>query len=191
MKITLKQAHKLQSKILEKVSSIQFNRRCTISLSTENPKAHVEKEVNAIREGVAFVGNLLEINFAIRKAVSKVNQESGINDLLTDIQAESRILNLFEDLVLSASGSNDVTLKQIESQLDRLSKAEQTYSSRDSVSFDIFNLYTEDRKKLAEGVDQIKLNISSLKDKVEGLNFNNHITLSEDHVKILKGNKLV
>ena len=179
MKISLRKANALQTSINELLKNIKVE--TTISITEfENPSEKI-----LLENTNAFVNHsrkidLINVLYALRKAVGKANAESGIDDLLTSVAMYTKLAEEF-NVIASADVMTDIGV--ITSKLAKIAGRTEDIYGRDAVGTSICT--ADDISKAKTFVQKMKKNKQRVLDGILELNIRIEIQLDKDAVDVL------
>lgn len=173
MLLSLRKASKVQNAILEMIKDFRFDTSVQVN-EFEDYNAQIDNVRGAFFEQKSTREQLESALYEIRKSVSRVNHEAGINDMLADVaQLEKRI----QFISSFTGGQARLSDAIIEGKLDKIKKAKDDYySSRDSFSTNIFS--TEEMKEFKVQANDLKRQKQKIQDTLLELNVKNNIELN-------------
>lgn len=191
MQINLRKANAIQSEIRKAISSVNAANTVTVTEFTQNVEAVLDKAAAEYNEAVFKKVSLNSALFKIRAAVGKANAESGINEVLAQVQE-------LEALISIKSGVASAQVRKDNSEITaRIEKLKTSTSDRTALYGDRYNNVETSVVSQLE-IDKAKNDVKALKrfrqelnDKLLQLNVNTLISLSEDTVATLKEEGLV
>ena len=191
MQINLRKANAIQSEIRKAIGSVNAVNTVSVTEFTQNIEAVLGKAAVEYNEAVFKKVSLNAALFKIRAAVGKANAESGINEVLAQIQEFEALIGI----------KNAIASAQVRKDYDeitaRIEKMKSTTSERSVVYGDSYNSVETtivsqlETDKAKEDVKALKRIRQELNDKLLQLNVNTLITLSEDTVVTLEEEGLV
>lgn len=190
MQINLRKANALQSEIRKAISGVNAVSTISVTEFTQGVEGVLNK---AAAEHSAAIQRKMALNtalFSIRSAVGKANADSGINQVLAQVQEMEALIGI-ETSVANLQVAKDIS--EIEA---RIEKIKSNTTERASL-YDRYNSVETSVVSQAD-IDQAKTRVKTLKrfrqelnDKLLQLNVNTLITLSEDTKATLKEEGLV
>jgi hypothetical protein len=180
MQINLRKASAIQAEIRKAISNVKVQQTVTVSEFTADVEAAMTKGELEFRQAIERKEALNKALFQIRAAVGRANVESGINDVLADIQLIDAQISL-KSTVASADVRKDVS--EINARIVKLKQAPNT---------DRLSLYGDRYNNIESGVvsesainaakaelKMLKRDRQGLNDKLLQLNVNTLIQLSD------------
>lgn len=191
MQINLRKANAIQAEIRKAISSVNAANTVTVTEFTQNVEAVLGKAEKEYNEAVFKKVSLNSALFKIRAAVGKANAESGINEVLAQVQE-------LEALIAIKNGVASAQVRKDSAEISaRIEKLKTSTSDRSALYGDRYNNVETSVVSQVE-IDKAKNDVKALKrlrqdlnDKLLQLNVNTLITLSEDTVATLKEEGLV
>jgi hypothetical protein len=192
MQINLRKASAIQAEIRKAINGVKVEQNVSVSEFTTDVEAAIGKAELEFRQAIERKEALNKALFQIRAAVGRANVESGINDVLADIQLIDALIAL-KSTVASAALRKDVTeinarivkFKQAPSN-DRLALYGDRYNNIES------GVVSEAAANAAKAELKIlKRDRQGLNDKLLQLNVNTLIQLSDPTKLILQEEGLV
>jgi hypothetical protein len=180
MQINLRKASAIQAEIRKAINGVKVEQNVSVSEFTTDVEAAIGKAELEFRQAIERKEALNKALFQIRAAVGRANAESGINDVLADIQLIDAQIAL-KSTVVSAPLRKDVTeinarivkFKQAPSN-DRLALYGDRYNNIES------GVVSEAAQAAAKAELKIlKRDRQGLNDKLLQLNVNTLIQLSD------------
>ena len=180
MQINLRKASAIQAEIRKAINGVKVEQNVSVSEFTTDVEAAIGKAELEFRQAIERKEALNKALFQIRAAVGRANVESGINDVLADIQLIDALIAL-KSTVASAALRKDVTeinarivkFKQAPSN-DRLALYGDRYNNIES------GVVSEAAQAAAKAELKIlKRDRQGLNDKLLQLNVNTLIQLSD------------
>ena len=133
MKISLRKANALQTSINELLKSIKVE--TTISITEfENPSEKILLESTNTFVNHARRLDLINVLYALRKAVGAANAESGIDDMLTSVAMYTKLVEEF-NVIASADAVTDIGI--ITNKLAKIASRPEDLYGRDAVGTSI------------------------------------------------------
>ena len=164
IKVSLKLARRIEMALADAVGSRVSSLRTSVgTFDTElaAKSAAQEKHYQVQRECL----DLVELRYKIRSAISKANETSGINALICDTAQLEALAG---------------TLKALSAPVNGEVRAERTsaFSRNETVQF---------KPVLDTSITDLKFRVSSIKDRIAGINAQTTIELTDSEVVVLKG----
>ena len=188
MKLTLRAARKLEGKIANRINE-GIDHDVTFSAYDKSPVSEkLTRAQNGVRVEVDTILALTNIRADIRRSIQTLNEESGINGLVSDRKKALDILAIWKDIKATGDNTRDiVTTEIIEGKLEAIRTSTNnasSYSARDSVTV---------RAVSDEFVEEAAQSISALESRIEGLddailetNMGTKVTLADTDVNLLR-----
>ena len=120
MQINLRKAAAIQAEIRKAINNVKVEQNVTVSEFTADVEAAMAKGELEFRQAIERKEALNKALFQIRAAVGRANAESGINDVLADIQLADAQISL-KSTIASAQVRKDVT--EINARIVKLKQA--------------------------------------------------------------------
>jgi len=191
MQVNLRKANAIQAEIRKAITSVNAVSNVTVTEFTQNVREALDKASLEYNLAIAKKVALNSALFKIRASVGKANVESGINDVLAQVQELEALIG-----IKNAVASSQVR-KEISEINARIEKMKGTTNERSVLYGDRYN-NVETSVVSQSDIDQAKVELKTLKrfrqelnDKLLQLNVNTLITLSEDTVVTLKDEGLI
>lgn len=188
MKISLRQAHDIQNRILARVNEILEENESQIDiLFEEQPHQALDSARDRNLQRMNRADVLINEIRDIRMSVSRLNQESGINDLLATISAEERKAQYRARLSRMRPREEERTIdRRIQSALAEVGTERYGRDSLDVIVYQINDLNMG--KQLVRESDK---RIRELKEQVLHLNVGTKFDLSPATVDVLTDEQIV
>lgn len=191
MQVNLRKANALQSEIRKAISSVNVVNNVTVTEFTQDVGAVVDKAADEHNQAIFKKVALNSALFKIRAAVGKANADSGINEVLAQVQELEALISI------KSSVASSQVRKEISEINARIEKMKAVTSDRSALYGDRYNSVETSVVSQSE-IDQAKTEVKTLKrfrqelnDKLLQLNVNTLITLSEDTKATLKDEGLI
>lgn len=191
MQINLRKANALQSEIRKAISSVNAVNNVTVTEFTQDVGAALDKAAAEHNQAVFKKVALNSALFKIRAAVGKANADSGINEVLAQVQELEALISI-KSSVASSQVRKDIS--EINARIEKMKGAT---SERSVLYGDRYN-NVETSVVSQSDIDQAKTEVKTLKrvrqdlnDKLLQLNVNTLITLSEDTKATLRDEGLI
>jgi len=190
MNVTLRKASALQNSINETIKSIEFKTEIRLN-EFQDSEVEIGIAEATVHGNIQRRENLLASLYEIRKAVSKANAQSGIDEHLADVAHLDKQIQFYNDLskkeVRVAGAVLQGKLEKIKSLKDEARS--RIYGYGDELTTSVF---AQDR------IDQFRKNLAEFKkakqkvqDKILELNVKTEITVGDNVEEILKKEGLV
>lgn len=191
MQINLRKANAIQADIRKAISAVDAVSNVTVTEFTQNVEATLDKAAAEYNLAVAKKVALNSALFKIRAAVGKANAESGINEVLAQVQEIEALIAIKNSVATLQVRKDSVEISA------RIEKMKTTTSDRSLLYGDRYN-NVETSVASQDLIDSAKNEVKifkrfrqELNDKLLQLNVNTLITLSEDTVVTLKEEGLI
>jgi hypothetical protein len=195
MKLTLRTARKLENKISSKISEgIEYN----VTFSAYDKSSVEEKFVKAnnnARIDVTTALELTRVRYDIRRQIQQLNEESGINQLVSERKKLIEILSIWKEVKGCVNVSNSpVSVEIIEGKLEAIrnggiTNANSYTSPRDSVTVNVVtDEFAEDAE---EAIHTLEKAIEEIEDNVLAANMGTKVTLTDLDVTFLREHALL
>lgn len=191
MQINLRKANAIQAEIRKAISAVDAVSNVTVTEFTQNVEATLDKAAAEYNLAVAKKVALNSALFKIRAAVGKANAESGINEVLAQVQEIEALIAIKNSVATLQVRKDSVEISA------RIEKMKTTTSDRSLLYGDRYN-NVETSVASQDLIDSAKNEVKifkrfrqELNDKLLQLNVNTLITLSEDTVVTLKEEGLI
>lgn len=190
MLITLRKANALTNAIQESVRQIDLKTNVKLN-EFEDPKQVLDAARQKLLEAINKKTALQRVLYTIRKAVGQANHESGINDMLTEVAAIEKEIQVYTNLVAEPVSEN-ITVISGKLEKIRNNKAETRRSILgydDTVDSGV--LLSQDIMDFKNCISNLKKQKQQLQDKILENNVKTEIVLAEDVVLLLQHEGLV
>jgi hypothetical protein len=195
MKLTLRTARKLENKISSKiVEGIGYN----VTFSAYD-KSSVEEifstACNNARINVKTALELTRVRYDIRRQIQQLNEESGINQLVSERKKLIEFLSIWKEVKgLGDATNSPVSVEIIEGKLEAIRNSGITNSnsyasSRDSVTVNVVT--DEFAKDAEEAIHMSEKAIEEIEDNILASNMGTKVTLSDPDVVFLREHALL
>ncbi len=180
MEITLRKANAVQASINEALKDNVVNPVFTMD-EFAVPAAAASTAQQDFQRNLELRSSLLDALYEIRKAVSSVNAQLKLDDLLADLARLDKEIDFNNNLSRNQVGL-DATV--VQAKLDKIrNRDEKSYYLDSSVTSTVFT--KEDISNLKKKVKTLKREKQKLQDKLLELNVASTITLSAEAVQVL------
>jgi len=194
MKVSLKEARRIERRIQEKGLRKGYPLRAHINIFSDTPvEEAIEQEAERVEESVDVTMNLIFARADIRRAIQVTNESAGINELIARRETYIKLLGMWEDIRETGGDlkTEDVILRTIENKRNRAENGkEDYYSSRtDTVEFVAVTneLYTKSRAMSLE----TQAIIDDCDDNLAALNATTKIEIADRLVEFLKEQEII
>jgi len=192
MKLNLKKARKLETKILSAINE-RLSLSATVRVNADITDIEV-KILNARKTAVDGIANkqaLIDLRYKIRRLIAEANEQSGVSSLISDkvrLSAQKDLLNVYisEEVGLEKEELED-EINQKRKDLNKDGSFMRSKSALDS--FDVLSKKDMDNFK-NKRIDIIK-EIEDIDDKLAELNYTTKITIDQSDIDLLTLNKLI
>ena len=178
MKINLRKAQNLQNQLRSEISETRI---CTDLQFTEfeSAESQIEELRTNVFERIARLDRMTNTLYSIRASVGSANDSSGINNLLTKLNALQDQIRYYEDTVNSSERKK---VNVIEARLAKMREAD-----RDSILGGPHSgvLTSEDFDYLKRELSKLREKKQNIQDKVAELNIATTIDLETQDVELL------
>lgn len=191
MQINLRKANAIQSEIRRAINSFDVNSVVTVTEFTPNIDETINKAAANYEEAISKKIALNAALFSIRSAVGKANSESGINDILAQVQETEALISIKTGVALAQPRKE---MSEINARIEKLKNTtgerSPLYGDRyQSVETSVLSQETIDSAK--ESLRMLKRMRQDLNDKLLELNVSTTIKLRDDVVLTLKEEGLI
>jgi len=192
MELTLRSARKLEKEIANVVENDELQTSGTFRLQDdfENIQKAIEEGQARLRGAISSLDTLLQLRYLIRSAISETNEKAGINQSLATREYLLNKVKKFEKL-LDVCREEDFDVIQDRIELVKKSNETPKFSYMVTPTLNVNYLDFNDKQIIKNTIKEIKRNITSIDDNLVVLNTTNKITLTEEHVELLKKYNLV
>ena len=192
MKVSLKEARRIERRIQEKGIRKGYPLRANINIFSDVPvETAIDLESNRVEASVETHAALIKARSAVRRQIQTTNEAAGINALIAEREEYIRLLSLWEVVTSEDLKPSDVIARTVENKRTRAeSGKEDYYSSRaDAVEF---IAVTEDLSAFAEEESRrLQRRIDECDDKLAGTNATTKLEISEEIVTLLAKEKII
>lgn len=193
MKVSLKEARRIERRIQEKALSKGYSLRSNINIyDTVSVQNEIKKAAAAAELRVTNTLDLISARSKIRRLIQVANETSGINALIAKRERKIRILSVWEDVV--DTGANIQTTQAIvgalETKLARAQAGNNDYSATPNC-LEYVALTEEFVGTAEENAQTTQRSIDSCDDELLALNALTKIEIPEDIFQILTENGVV
>lgn len=193
MKVSLKEARRIERRIQEKALRKGYPLRSTLNIyDAVLVQDEVKKASETAEAAVINALNLISARSKIRRLIQATNETSGINSLIAKRERYIRILSVWEDVV--ETSANVQSTQAIQGALDtKLARAQNGTNEYSSAPNKVeFVAITEDFAAIAEENTQTsQRNIDKCDDELLALNALTKIEIPSDVYQILTENGVV
>lgn len=191
MQINLRKANAIQSEIRKAIHNFDASNIVTVTEFTPNIDETVNKAAEKYNEAISKKIALNAALFSIRSAVGKANSESGINDILAQVQETEALISIKTGVALAQPRKE---MSEINARIEKLknttNERSPLYGDRyQSVETSVLSQETIDSAK--ESLRMLKRMRQNLNDKLLELNVSTTIKLKDDVVLTLKEEGLI
>lgn len=186
MELTLKAAHKLETKIQRYISEEKPETFEKIRASMPKEDAYSILTIKQEEFGERFTQllKLHKVVSVLRDSIGQRNQECGLNGILTKSNGMKRLLADIDEVLVCQKGPNQEELADLLDATrtmtsDFLKASDRVYASISLVSQKFYDELKEKRK-------EIKNDIEKLEEEVQRLNFTNKIVLNAETIDFLR-----
>lgn len=196
MKLTLRTARKLEAKIANRVNEgIGYN----VTFSAYDNVVVREKYFSAaekVKTAVSDALNLTRVRYGIRRQIQQLNEESGINQLVSDRKLLIETLSIWTEVNDLVGHSNvPVSVDIVEGKLKAIrdggviGTSRYSTSALDSVTVHVI---TNDFAETAQSfVRNLEREIEEIDDNILAANMGTKVTIPDDHVITLRDHALI
>lgn len=194
MKVSLKEARRIERRIQEKGINKGYPLRAHINIYTEtDASVDITKAEKNVEDGIFNAVSLINARSNVRRLIQETNETSGINALIAMREEYIRILSVWEGVscVGEEIKPTAVVKRSVEVKLARAeSGKEDYYSSRaDAVEF---TAVSEELHKISiEQVRVTQAKIDRCDDELAGLNALTKIEITNDIIELLQQNNII
>jgi hypothetical protein len=194
MKVSLKEARRIERRIQEKGIRKGYPLRANINIFSDVPvEVAIDIEAERVEETVELHANFIKARSAIRRQIQVTNETSGINELIAQREEYIRLLSLWEDILETAEDLKDgaIVARTVENKRERATNGKEAYygSNSDTVEF---VAVTDDLYAYAgEEARNCQHNIDACDDQLAALNATTKIELSTEIALLLSKQKII
>ena len=192
MKLTLRAARKLESKIQNKISEgVDYDVTFSPYETTPVSEKFALAEQN-MRGDVEDILCLSEIRYDIRRQIQQLNEESGINEMVNKRKLMLDCLAHWKDIKKVAERTHEpVSVEVIEGKLEaiRNSTDKSSYSFRDTVTVPVVSDSFAGESEKA--IRNLEMSIEELDDNILSKNMGTKVTLSDIDATFLRSKSLL
>jgi hypothetical protein len=188
MNVTLRKASILQTAINEAIRGIDVNTEITIN-EFQDGEAAVQAAAATFQANLARRENLTRTLYSIRNEVARVNYNTGVAAMLTQVAKLEKQIQFYTSLTTKTVRLEPAVLK---GQLDKLRVAENKgaiYGYRDSVSTSV--LTDENIAEFKKALSDLKKSKQKFQDMILTINVSNEITLNDKSEATLRSEGLL
>lgn len=195
MNLNLRKARKLESAIYNKEKEISENGTgfsIPIALTAEAAMEKYGRERKRQEDRLSSLEQMHTIRYKIRGSIAGQNEKAGLNTLITRQKELTTLTETYKSVLGRFTMATDPapTLEDLKVRLEteQLQARAGRYGS-DKLHLDAFN--EEDAKAIRAKMYAIKQELESIEDKINYLNLQGEVTLSEEEVGFLRGQELL
>ena len=183
-KVTLRKANAIQGEIRRVIASKNVSDTVNITEFTENVAEVFESAKDKFAVDVTRKVALNTALFNIRKSVAQANANSGVSDLLADIELIDATMAIYSGVSTKEVAK---TLSEISARVEKIKTAPsetRIYGHRDTIETTVVEQSTIDIAK--DTVKKLKREKQNASDKLLTLNVNTTIDISDVDAMVLK-----
>jgi hypothetical protein len=189
MQVNLRKANAIQSEIRKAINAVKTEVSVSVSEFTPDIEKAVTDAQTEFLNAVKRKEQLNAVLFEIRSAVGRANVQSGVSDLLAEVQNVDAKMTIFTT-VSSATAAK--TVDELKARVEKLKSTSSEQSARMAVYGERYN--NVETSVVSQSVlDKFKAEVKTLKrakqdlqDKLLNLNVATTIALSANSVSVLK-----
>ena len=189
MQVNLRKANAIQSEIRKAINAVKTEVSVSVSEFTPDIEKAVTDAQTEFLNAVKRKEQLNAVLFEIRSAVGRANVQSGVSDLLAEVQNVDAKMAIFTT-VSSATAAK--TVDELKARVEKLKSTSSEQSARMAVYGERYN--NVETSVVSQSVlDKFKAEVKTLKrakqdlqDKLLNLNVATTIALSANSVSVLK-----
>ena len=190
MKLSLKKARKLEVKINKFLSNIVSESMVSVRVKStlESARKSIKLANSQFKNNINLKIKLLDARYGIRNQISKANNRSGINDLISEKILLEKKIEVINDTGVSLAPSDHEIIDTFEIKKNNLEKGS-GYGQSTSTSFGI--VFKEDVATMSDEVVTYEKEIEKIEDKIAAKNLGTKIELSADMLQVLTETRLL
>lgn len=191
MELTLRAARKLEQQIQNYLDSSDVEVYKTVRVLDEikKIKTSMTKAKKELQTKISERDNLLQLRFLIRSAISETNEKAGINSAMVTREYLLKKMKVFQGLSQTVrTESWDVIQDEMTYAKNAMEKGT---ASRPQATMTLAIFESEEKEVIEKTIKELQRNLANIDDNLVVLNTTNKITLTEDHVKLLKSFDLI
>jgi ribosomal protein L25 (general stress protein Ctc) len=190
MEITLRKAAVLQNSINESIKNLNFESKIDLN-EFQDPEFEINQKLEKFKTDLCRRAGLISVLYEIRKNVGRANNDSGINDRLSDVAHLEKEIQFYTQISSNALRIDEKVLTgKLEKIRNRKDESRASiYGRDDEVTTSILtSKEVEEFKKLLKTAKKSK---QKIQDEILELNVKTTISLSENAEKILKEESII
>lgn len=194
MKISLKEARRIERRIQEKGLRKGYPLKANINIFSDVPvETAIDIENERVEESVELHVALIKARSSIRRGIQATNERSGINSLIAQREECIRLLSLWEDIVETSDDLKDASIvaRTVENKLARAQNGKEDYYSTRADTVEFVAVQASLLAYADEEVRNTQSRIDSCDDQLAALNATTKIELSEETSKLLVDQKII
>jgi len=194
MKVSLKEARRIERRIQEKGIRKGYPLRASINIFSDVPVAQaIDIETERVEETVELHADFIKARSAIRRQIQATNETSGINTLIAQREEYIRLLSLWEDIIETTEDAKDASIiaRTVENKRERAANTKDAYygASHDTVEF--FAVTDDLYAYASEEARNCQRNIDACDDQLAALNATTKIELPAEMALLLSKQKII
>ncbi len=192
MLVSLKEARRIERRIQDNIIADGMNPRATINIYVEGS---IETAINVamvkVENDVTNIVDAIQVRANIRRLIQIENEESGINDLISERDAAIKMLMIWKELKTNGADAKAPSIVQriVEAKLNRVEKGGDAYYRSDSEEFTAISkdMYDFSVNKVCAEQEVI----DKCDDDLAVLNAGSRIEISEMDLEFLRQNNII
>ena len=183
MKITLRKAAVLQNAINDAIKQIDIKSEIALT-EFHKPEDEIARAATEAKTNIARRDALNQALFAIRRALSKANYVSGVNDKLTDVAEVEKQIQYYTAL---AGKEARISADVLDGKLRKIAESKnesRLYGYNDTVPTSVFT--AEDIAGFKKVVAELKKSKQKIQDQILEFNVRNEVILDDATVNTLQ-----
>lgn len=192
MQISLRRAAKIRNRVNAKIQELERELRDSLTIRVNihdtDILEQIQKGTSDSEELIARLTSLSTVLANLRTLIGRANAEEGVDELLTQLAADAKKLEMFRILNYAIPRASDAQItSRVAGEVERLKVV--TQSTGTTMMFDVVPEKTLYRIK--ETCRDLQSNIDALQDKVEAINSTTKIDVSSADESLLVAEKII